>query len=73
MRSEIQPALGANHFKAGNQPTPPERTGLLSTLRQADSGKFPLLLQMPDESPKMAKTNQAKNYAKMAKTKKIAS
>jgi hypothetical protein len=35
-------------------------------MRQADSGKFPLLLQMPDESPKVAKTNQAKIRSKMA-------
>jgi hypothetical protein len=28
-------------------------------MRQADSGEFPLLLQMPDESPQVAKTIQA--------------
>jgi len=32
----------------------------MSTVRQAEAGIFPPLLQMPDESPPMAKTKQVK-------------
>jgi hypothetical protein len=31
----------------------------MSTVRQAEAGKIPLLLQMPDESPLVAKTATA--------------
>lgn len=54
--AEIQPALGTGHFKTGNQPAPHDSTRPLSKMRQKVSGKIPLLLQMPDESPQVEKT-----------------
>jgi hypothetical protein len=50
--------LGTKHFTAGKVATPPKRKSPLSKMRQAEVGKFPMLLQMPDESPQVAKTNQ---------------